>query len=155
MSRTFCNIVAMESEPGFRRDRVVRARAIRGGMSQEKLAELSGYARHPSILKIESGETDPPASRVAAIAIALEVSAGWLFGEGSDDLYDQEGAPTLRAAIDDDEWILVEAYRLAPDAVKATLLAASRESLVERRRPAATERAKPSKPSRQEGRSRS
>lgn len=44
------------------------------GMSQQELAEASGYTSRTSIAKIEAGKTDVPRAKVDALAAALEVS---------------------------------------------------------------------------------
>ena len=49
-------------------------------MSQEKLAELTGYSDRSSIAKIEKGEVDIPQSKIMLFAQALGVSAGELMG---------------------------------------------------------------------------
>lgn len=44
------------------------------GMSQQELAEKSGYTSRTSIAKIEAGKTDVPRAKVDALATALHVS---------------------------------------------------------------------------------
>lgn len=49
-------------------------------MSQEKLAELTGYTDRSSIAKIEKGEVNISQSKIMLFAEALGVSAGALMG---------------------------------------------------------------------------
>lgn len=49
-------------------------------MSQQKLAELTGYTDRSSIAKIEKGEVDIPQSKILMFAQALGVDAGTLMG---------------------------------------------------------------------------
>lgn len=49
-------------------------------MSQEKLAQLTGYSDRSSIAKIEKGEVDIPQSKIMLFAKALNVDASTLMG---------------------------------------------------------------------------
>ena len=49
-------------------------------MSQERLAQLTGYSDRSSIAKIEKGEVDIPQSKIMLFAKALNVDAGTLMG---------------------------------------------------------------------------
>lgn len=49
-------------------------------MSQQELAELSGYTDRSSIAKIESGKIDLTQSKVLAIAKALHTTPAYLMG---------------------------------------------------------------------------
>ena len=49
-------------------------------LSQEELANMSGYTDRSSIAKIESGNVDLTISKLKAIAKALQVSPGYLLG---------------------------------------------------------------------------
>lgn len=49
-------------------------------MSQEKLAELTGYSDRSSIAKIEKGEVDLPQSKIFLFARALGVTPSELMG---------------------------------------------------------------------------
>ncbi len=58
-------------------------------MSQQRLAELTGYTDRSSIARIEKGEIDLPQSKIFLFANALGVDAGTLYGnseEWSDDI---------------------------------------------------------------------
>lgn len=57
-------------------------------MSQEKLAELTGYTDRSSIAKIEKGDVDLPQSKIMLFAKALGVDAGTLMG--ADGVVEQE-----------------------------------------------------------------
>lgn len=54
------------------------------GMSQDMLAELSGYKDRSSIAKIESGKVDLSESKIEALAIALGTTKAVLLGMYSD-----------------------------------------------------------------------
>jgi len=59
----------------------VRARRQAIGMTQDELANRTGYTR-TSIVKIEGGEIDMPATKLIAVAKALDISSEYiLFGE--------------------------------------------------------------------------
>ena len=51
------------------------------GMSQDKLAQLTGYTDRSSIAKIEKGEVDIPQSKIILFADALNVDPGTLMGD--------------------------------------------------------------------------
>lgn len=50
-------------------------------MSQQELAEKTGYTDRSSIAKIEHGEVDLPQSKIILFAKALDVSPGELMGD--------------------------------------------------------------------------
>ena len=50
-------------------------------MSQQKLAELTGYTDRSSIARIENGKIDIPQSKIFLFAKALGVDPGTLYGE--------------------------------------------------------------------------
>ena len=58
----------------------IRRRRIELGMSQQELAEKSGYTDRSSIAKIESGKVDLTQSKIIAIAKALNLAPGALMG---------------------------------------------------------------------------
>ena len=60
-------------------DRIKRRRE-KLKMSQRDLAAKIGYTDHTTITRIESGKTDPPQKKVAAIAKALGTTPGYLMG---------------------------------------------------------------------------
>ena len=68
-------------------------------ISQEKLAQMTGYGDRSSIAKIEQGIVDLPQSKIIEIANALNVSPGELMGE-------VPSAPQLRP----DEQQLLDGY---------------------------------------------
>lgn len=53
-------------------------------MSQQKLAELTGYTDRSSIARIEKGEIDLPQSKIFLFAKALGVDAGTLYGNSDE-----------------------------------------------------------------------
>lgn len=58
----------------------IRRRRIELGLSQQELAERSGYTDRSSIAKIEAGKVDLTQSKILAIAKALNISPGTLMG---------------------------------------------------------------------------
>ena len=52
------------------------------GMSQQTLADLTGYSDRSSIAKVESGLVDLTLSKLESFANALAVSPLWLLGWG-------------------------------------------------------------------------
>ena len=52
----------------------------KNGISQEELAKLVGYTSRSSINKIELGKTNLSQSRITKIAIALNVTPGYIMG---------------------------------------------------------------------------
>lgn len=58
------------------------------GMSQQELAEITGYGDRSSIAKIEKGEVDLSQSKILAFAKALEVTPAFLMGFAEKNSYD-------------------------------------------------------------------
>ena len=58
----------------------IKRKRIELGMSQQKLAELTGYADRSMICKIEKGVVDIPQSKVVEFARALNTTPGDLIG---------------------------------------------------------------------------
>lgn len=58
----------------------IKRKRIEAGISQQKLAELTGYADRSMICKIEKGVVDIPQSKVEAFARALGTTPGELLG---------------------------------------------------------------------------
>lgn len=60
----------------------IRIRRMEQGMSLQDLADRMGYANKSTVARIESGEIDPPQSKVVKFADALGTSVpdlmGWL-----------------------------------------------------------------------------
>ena len=54
------------------------------GMSQEELAQKTGYKSRTSIAKIEKGLVDLPQSKIALFAKALNVDTEALMGKSAD-----------------------------------------------------------------------
>ena len=75
------------------------------GYSQEKLAKMLNYESGKSIIsKIESGKTEPPASKLQDFADALGTNVAYLMGWG-------DGIRDLTQ----DEYELIALYRKATD----------------------------------------
>lgn len=70
------------------------------GMSQEELATRLGYSGKSIISKIESGKSEPPASKLFSFAEVLETNIAYLMG------WDD----TLRS-LTQDEYDLIRLYR--------------------------------------------
>ena len=64
----------------------IRNRRLELNMSQQKLAELSGYTHKSAITHIEKGERDISQSKLEAIAKALNVKPGDLLGDTEADI---------------------------------------------------------------------
>lgn len=58
----------------------IKKKRIELGMTQDELANKTGFTSRSSISKIESGENDIPQSRIIDFAKALNVSPGYLMG---------------------------------------------------------------------------
>ena len=58
---------------------------IKKGLTQQKLAELTGYNDRSSIAKIESGSVDIPQSKLELFAKVLGCSPAYLMGWKDDD----------------------------------------------------------------------
>lgn len=61
----------------------IKERRMELGMSQQELAEKSGYTDRSSIAKIETGKVDLTQSKIKAIADALNTTSAALMGESS------------------------------------------------------------------------
>lgn len=73
------------------------------GMSQDELAELTGYTSRSSIAKIEKGAVDLPQTKIIAFAKALGVTPSYLMG------WDDDSQPhTIAAHFDGDEYTSAE-----------------------------------------------
>ena len=86
-------------------------------MSQDTLAELTGYKDRSSIAKIEKGEVDLAESKIREFAKALKVSPQELMG------WDEPDEPiTIAAHFDGDEYTADELDRIKEYAafIKAT-----------------------------------
>lgn len=67
----------------------IRNRRLELNMSQQKLAELSGYTHKSAIAHIEKGEWDLSQSKLEAIAKALGVKPGDLLGDTEQTIEDE------------------------------------------------------------------
>lgn len=77
----------------------IRSRRTELKMSQDTLAELTGYKDRSSIAKIEKGEVDLAESKIREFAKALKVSPQELMG------WDEPEEPlTIAAHFDGDEY---------------------------------------------------
>lgn len=64
----------------------IKKRRLELGLSQQKLAEMSGYTHKSAIAHIEKGEWDLPQSKLEAIAKALNIKPGDLVGNTEADI---------------------------------------------------------------------
>ena len=92
-------------------EKIKELRLLRG-LSQEQLAQLTGYSDRSSIAKVEAGKVDLSQSKIASFANALGVTPGELM---------QITEPTVHSHTDlsDAEWELICAYRLADEKSRA------------------------------------
>lgn len=74
------------------------------GISQQELAELTGYTDRSSIAKIEKGEVDLPQSRILAFAQALNTTTTDLMGDDGKADFEQK----IKAALKDEDGEVVE-----------------------------------------------
>ncbi len=68
----------------------IKALRLQRGMSQEELAEKTGYTSRTSIAKIEAGQVNLPADKIVKFANALNVMYSELVGW----TYDEQGVPS-------------------------------------------------------------
>ena len=95
----------------------IKSRRTELKMSQDTLAELTGYKDRSSIAKIEKGEVDLAESKIREFAKALKVSPQELMG------WDEPVEPiTIAAHFDGDEYTADELDRIKEYAafIKAT-----------------------------------
>ena len=95
----------------------IKSRRTELKMSQDTLAELTGYKDRSSIAKIEKGEVDLAESKIREFAKALKVSPQELMG------WDEPDEPiTIAANFDGDEYTADELDRIKEYAafIKAT-----------------------------------
>ena len=74
------------------------------GISQQELAELTGYTDRSSIAKIEKGEVDLPQSRILAFAQALNTTTTDLMGDDGKADFEQK----IKAVLKDEDGEVVE-----------------------------------------------
>lgn len=95
----------------------IKSRRTELKMSQDTLAELTGYKDRSSIAKIEKGEVDLAESKIREFAKALKLSPQELMG------WDEPDEPiTIAAHFDGDEYTADELDRIKEYAafIKAT-----------------------------------
>lgn len=63
------------------------------GLSQDKLAEMVGYSERSGIAKIENGNVDLPASKIKALAKALNTTEIYLMALEDDVMYNKASIP--------------------------------------------------------------
>lgn len=63
------------------------------GLSQDKLAEMVGYSERSGIAKIENGNVDLPASKIKALAKALNTTEVYLMALEDDAMYNKASIP--------------------------------------------------------------
>lgn len=87
----------------------IRDLRVQHGLSQQQLANLTGYHDRSSIAKIESGFVDLPYSKILLFARVLSVSPAFLMGLNED--YTLDSVLTLSSHERD----LIIAYRSHPE----------------------------------------
>lgn len=90
----------MEPTPQHRLGKRIRLARIRQGISQAELAKTIGISK-TSMNQIEAGATDPRASRITALARALQCSTDYLLGitDPDDDLPNAERSTHAEALV--------------------------------------------------------
>lgn len=103
--------------------RNIKEYRIRRGMSQEELAEKTGYTSRTSIAKIEAGKVNLPADKIVKFANALNVMYSELVGW----TYNEEGVPSYaRNSRTGDEMVsLIERGDYSSDDLVRIIAAAS------------------------------
>lgn len=103
--------------------RNIKKYRIKRGMSQEELAEKTGYTSRTSIAKIEAGKVNLPADKILKFANALNVMYSELIGW----TYDENGVPSYaRNSRTADEMIdLINKGDYTPDDLIRIISAAS------------------------------
>lgn len=89
----------------------IRVRRIQNGLSMQELAERLGYANKSSVARIESGEIDPPQSKVVKFAEALGTSVADLMGW----LDEENEKPAVQGELSEYEKTMLEVFRLIPE----------------------------------------
>ena len=82
-------------ELGYR----IRLRRLEIGMSQDELAQKTGYGSRSSINKIELGKTDLPCSKLLLVAKALGVKPSYLIGFENENGLANEDEPESGATL--------------------------------------------------------
>jgi transcriptional regulator with XRE-family HTH domain len=82
----------------------IRLRRMEQGMSMQDLADRMGYANKSTVARIESGEIDPPQSKVVKFADALGTSVsdlmGWLDEENEKPAVQGELSDKVKQLVD-------------------------------------------------------
>lgn len=82
----------------------IRLRRMEQGMSLQDLADRMGYANKSTVARIESGEIDPPQSKVVKFADALGTSVsdlmGWLDEENEKPAVQGELSDKVKQLVD-------------------------------------------------------
>ena len=103
--------------------RNIKEYRIKRGMSQEELAEKTGYTSRTSIAKIEAGKVNLPADKILKFANALNV----MYSELTGWTYDENGVPSYaRNSRTADEMVeLIRKGDYTPDDLVRIISAAS------------------------------
>lgn len=80
----------------------IRERREKLGMSQQELADKTGYSSRTTIAKIEAGKIDLTHSKLIAFAKALQTTSGYILGWDWD---------AIDMTLTDDEATIISAYR--------------------------------------------
>lgn len=99
----------------------IKARREELRLTQRELATRLGYSDHTTLARIETGKTDPPQSRIVAIAKALGVAPGYLMGDGATP--EHLGALAAKVVNDPKLQKLAEEYLLLDEADRAAVSA--------------------------------
>lgn len=104
----------------------IRVRRIQNGLSMQELAERMGYANKSTVARIESGEIDPPQSKVVKFAEALGTSVADLMGW----LDEENEKPAVQGELSDKVKQLVD-FALSVPEDKVDLVLKVMKSIVE------------------------
>lgn len=99
----------------------IKARRLELKWSQRDLAERMGYKNHSVVARTESGQADPPQSRIVQFAEVLGVTPGYIMGweQAPEDM----GALAARVLKDPGLLALVKNYSLLDESDRATVAA--------------------------------
>jgi transcriptional regulator with XRE-family HTH domain len=105
----------------------IKARRQELGMTQRELAAKMGYTDHTTITRIEAGKTDPPQSRIAQFAKALNTTPARIMGWVDDPEPEEVGAFAAEILLQPDLYNFVQDFLSldATDRAMVTTLVAS------------------------------
>lgn len=103
----------------------IRKRRNQLGLTQDQLAEMTGYRNRSSITKIEQGENDPTQSKLLLLAAALQCSPGDLLQGAEVELLEDDPFIGLKVVLDQTWKKYKVPFHDLPDDTKNRLIALS------------------------------